>query len=225
LTPPVTISRQLNLVAPVDREDGSRLYVHAQPISYETFKAYWLVLSKTWAEINAQGLREISGPRVALLMLTEVAQRTPRGPGVTWWEGSDGVEAGLVRELVRLGNVLLPADGGGWEQLPLDIALKRQLLTDEEAGDVLGQLTFFTLTWRLADLTDRADMATGAARVHGSLTTSSDVTAYASSLRTSTVDETTGERTPPAAPPSLPPSSPTLQAKDGESGLAASESP
>jgi hypothetical protein len=218
LAPTTTISRQLNLVVPVDREDGTRLHVHSQPLGYDQFKTYWLVLSKTWAEVTVQGLREISGPRVALRLLQEVAQNTVRARGLSWWEGDDGVERGLVGELVRLSNVLVPAADGGWGQTPLDTAIKQRMLGEEEADFVLGQVTFFTLTWRLADLSDRADMAAGAARLHGSSTTPSSATDYASSLRTSTAEETTGEKTQRGGARSSPPSSPTPQEPAGQTG-------
>ena len=87
----LTINRKLNLVLPLQRGDDTVLYVHSTPIRPETFEKYYLVLAKTWASLTQNGLDPRSGPSVAALVLKEVAETTMRAPGVTWWDGPDGV--------------------------------------------------------------------------------------------------------------------------------------
>src|SRR5215831_13634119 len=110
----VRISRSLNLVVPVDTEAGT-IYVHSTPISRDVFERYYLVLSKTFAQIYQEGLAAIAGPRVGFLLLRDVAQNTRGTNGApNAWEGTDGVANGLINEIRRLTNVIMPGPAG-WE--------------------------------------------------------------------------------------------------------------
>jgi hypothetical protein len=42
----LNITRNLNLVIPLLRADGTNLYVHSMPISTETFERYFMVPAK-----------------------------------------------------------------------------------------------------------------------------------------------------------------------------------
>jgi hypothetical protein len=198
----VLINKSLNLVVALERE-GSTLYVHAMPVRYEFFKRFYLVFAKTFAALGQQGIKSVAGPRVALMMLEEISKSTAREPGVSWWEGDDGVERGLLPEIVRLCNMLAPGEtpDAPWAQTPLQVVLDRQLLTQEEADDVLNQLAFFTLAWA-APRIDREMMTRVGAGLYHSLVTSLNCTEYAASLRTSTTDESTGASEETAGQPS-----------------------
>jgi hypothetical protein len=90
------IDEQLNLIVPVDRANGTTVWIHASPISREVFQKYWLVLSKAFSGMYAEGLGSIAGPRIAALMLRRVAEEMEIGRGITEWNKPDGVENGLM---------------------------------------------------------------------------------------------------------------------------------
>lgn len=185
---------KLNLVIPIERGESDRVYVHSTPIGEETFERYYLVLSKLFSRMMVEGLREIAGPRVAYLMLRDVAQATSRGPGVSWWEGTDGVEMGLLAEIERLTNVVGPdPKGGGWATLPLRGAIAQKWLSAEEFSEALGQITFFTMASSVPPRETRAGLIQHAALLYDSQTTVLNSTEFGRSLRTSTPGGTTAE--------------------------------
>lgn len=194
----VVVDKRLNLVIPIVRDDETRLYIHATPLRPETFEVYHLVLAKTFSAFALNGLDPRSGPSVAALILKDVAKATMRGPDQTWWDGSDGVggEAGLMAEIRRLSNAVVATPDKGWTTLPLALALTQGLLSAEEAAEVDSLLAFFTVVSLVAPRADRARLVRGEAVVHDLLTTLSDCTAFAASLRTSTPAANTGASPP-----------------------------
>ena len=96
----LTIDRKLNLVVPIDRGD-SKFYIHAMPITLQTYEKYWLVLSKTFSAFAENGIVITSAPSVAKFTLKQVAQETSRDTGGNWWDGDDGGFKNLPR--LRIG--------------------------------------------------------------------------------------------------------------------------
>ncbi|EEQ3000034.1 hypothetical protein ACRC3P_004663 [Escherichia coli] len=128
------ISRNLNLIIPVRTEKGNG-WVHATPISKEVFKEHFFILSKTFSAIFSEGLGVVAGPRIAFLML----ERISRDSGI--WDDDKGVRNTLVNEIIRLANLVYPVEGKGYDTIPLDMALEREIV---ELDDVAGELVFFT---------------------------------------------------------------------------------
>ncbi|HAP0139718.1 TPA: hypothetical protein IRQ32_003794 [Escherichia coli] len=128
------ISRNLNLIIPVRTEKGNG-WIHATPISKEVFKEHFFILSKTFSAIFSEGLGVVAGPRIAFLML----ERISRDSNV--WEGDKGVRNTLVNEVIRLANLVYPVEGKGYDTIPLDIALEREII---DLDEVAGELIFFT---------------------------------------------------------------------------------
>ncbi|ELY4543937.1 hypothetical protein SMZ81_002147 [Cronobacter sakazakii] len=128
------IARNLNLIIPVQTEKG-KAWVHATPISKEVFKEHFFILSKTFSAIFSEGLGVVAGPRVAFLMLERIAS------DMNIWEGEKGVRNTLVNEVIRLANLVYPAEGKGYDTIPLDMALERDIV---DLDDVIGELVFFT---------------------------------------------------------------------------------
>lgn len=172
------IDRHLNLVIPIERESGT-VYVHSTPISTEVFETYFLEISKAFAAIMQQGLNVIAGPRIAYLMLKRVSE------GLGTW---GGVESGLMNEIRRLSNVVLPGERG-WHAIPLEDALRRELLAPADVAEAEGAIVFFILVSAMVhrkDLSAWLDQACGLWRMQ---TVSSHCTAFANSLPTSTETE------------------------------------
>ncbi|EPA8143105.1 hypothetical protein ACQ69K_004032 [Escherichia coli] len=128
------ISRNLNLIIPVRTEKGNG-WVHVTPISKEVFKEHFFILSKTFSAIFSEGLGVVAGPRIAFLML----ERISRDSNI--WEGDKGVRNTLVNEVIRLANLVYPVEGKGYDTIPLDMALEREII---DLDEVAGELIFFT---------------------------------------------------------------------------------
>ncbi len=181
------LSKHLNLVIPVEREIGKdekgepivqKLYVHSTPVNTETFENWELILSKTFASLHQEDT-SLSAPRVALVRMKKIA----KAMGI--WEGHEGVEAGLVNEIRRLTNVFVPGLNG-WEMLPLGVAFKRDLLSEEELSEIENAATFFTVSWRLMRDPQRMVYILGACDVWNAQTTLLSCSEWKDSLPNST---------------------------------------
>lgn len=195
----VTIDRKLNLVVPLVRGDETKLYVHSEPLLRQTFEFYYLALSRTFAQLAQHGLDPRSGPSVASFVLKDVALNTPRlRPGeqiANWWDGQDGVggSAGLLAEITRLSNVLVPTTDKGWAHTPLQTAIDQRLISEGEKAEVLSLLTFFTVISWAAPWADRDSFVKGTAFYSSSEATYSSATDYANFLKISTTAAATDE--------------------------------
>ena len=194
----ITIDKNLNLVIPLTRADGSKVYVHSTPVRFESFEKYHLVLAKTFSSFAMNGLDPRSGPSVAAMILKDVAKSTVRVPGMDWWDGEDGVggAAGLMADMVRMSNVLTSTKDKGWVTEPLQSALDRNLITGEEKSEVMNILTFFTVVSLVAPKMDRPLLVNGMARIYELQAISLNATEFATSLKTSTIAVNTGEKPP-----------------------------
>ncbi len=126
------IARNMNFVLPVETEMGAG-YVHSVPISKEVYRQHFYILSKTFAAIFSEGLGVVAGPRVAYLMLEKICKDL----GV--WDNAEGVKNTLVTEIIRLSNLVYPVEGKGWDTVPLDVAIERDVIDLDEA---IGELVF-----------------------------------------------------------------------------------
>lgn len=176
------IDRELNLIVPIERDDGVILFAHSAPISEETFLAYHRPLNMTYAQMDADHLLHSGGMRNADLMLKEVSERI----GV-WQDNPQtrvmGVERGLLGEIRRLTNVFAPT-GAKWEPVPLDECVNRDVLSAREAREVVAAATFFCCASRnfpRQNLREFLQLCSG--RI-GALVSYSTCTAFQSSLPT-----------------------------------------
>lgn len=134
------IDKRLNLTFTVDgAEEGSVVHIHSVPISMPVFEKYYLPISKVISAIYSEGLGLIGGPRVASLMLRQVADNL----GI--WEGKEGVERGLVAEIRRLTNAVV-MNNGAWDVMPIEDALKAGLISEDDFREAESQVTFFTFS-------------------------------------------------------------------------------
>ena len=185
------IDAKLNLVIPIygdpqimnDPKTGKeaeidtiKAYVHATPISREVFEANFVVISKTFSAIYGEGLGAIAGPRVARMMLKKVAE------DLGMW---DEVQGGLVAEMRRLANYIGPGQNG-WETLPLEIAVQRQLIDGDDAAEVENAVAFFTVVSAMHRRNALRATLAGAASLWSAQITSLNCTDFAASLKTST---------------------------------------
>lgn len=176
------ISRAMNLVVPVELETGT-VYVHSSPISKEIFRQHFFILSKVYAALFEEGLGNI-GPRVAYMMLEKVAIES----GV--WEGEMGVKNTLMNEIIRLSNLVAPRAGKGWEDMPLEVAIDKELVDPEE---VLNDIVFFICICAVNKPGEARTVMEAACGVWSSQITSLNVTEWTASLPTLEPEGSSGE--------------------------------
>ena len=189
------IDRKLNLVIPIERGDNTTLWVYATPVRKEIFERYYLVLAKTFSMLSRNGLDPRSGPSVAALVLRDTAQATARDVEANWWDGDDGVggKTGLLAEIVRLCNCLV-GTSDGWQTVPLQDALDKGLISDDEKAEVMNHLAFFTVSSLVAPKADREILVNGMAAIYRLETTFLSFTEWTNFCKTRTQDANTGEK-------------------------------
>lgn len=181
------IDRKLNLVVELPRDEEGTIYAHATPISREVFDAYFLPMSVAFSRLWTEGLTTVTGPRVALRMLRKVSEERKI------WDGSEGVEAGLVQEMRRLTNVVMRGRDG-WGAIPLYTALKDDMLSGEEIETIDNHVCFFTLASALFRRRELVPILEVTNDLWGTSSVSSSCTEFAASLPTSTEDASFGGR-------------------------------
>lgn len=178
----------LNLVMPIRRRGAPPFYVHSMPISREVYETYYMVLGKAFSALYEHNLKWVSGPKVAALLIRDAAK------SLAGWDAYRGVNDGLMPEIRRLTNVLLPSPNG-FEPVPFQVAIDQKLITENEIAEIEGKVCFFTLVSTMHP----PEMVPGIMEIAGGLwgTQVSSLTfmEFRDSLKASASEETT---TPPA---------------------------
>jgi hypothetical protein len=190
--PDVTINKKLNLVVPVETENG-KIWVHSVPISREIFESNYLLITKVLSNLYANGIGPAMAPRIALLILKDTAKEMNDQKDISY---------DLMQEIYRLTNFLMPdpTGVGGWRTIPF-IEVKRQKLVDETSiSEVENAIVYFIVASAI-HLKGELPMAySGLERIWNAQTTSLNVTEYGRSLTTSTPGVNTGEKLAPTPP-------------------------
>jgi hypothetical protein len=155
----VKINKRLNLVIPLDVEGGT-IYVHSTPIKRETFERYYMIIGQAFNAIHTGGLGIVSGARLADLVVKDLADKQGN------LEGDDGVQHGLLDEIVRLTNVFAPGKKG-WDMIPLDDAVRDGVVDEDDAAEVRSAIVFFMLVSSLIKKSDIPAVMTLALRIWG----------------------------------------------------------
>ena len=191
------INRALNLVQTFETSAGT-VHVHSTPISHEVWRDYFLILSKTYSQIFAQGLGVNVGPTTAGLLLEKIAKQD----GV--WDGDNGVNNGLMAEIRRGTNVVV-ASLQGWQTVPYVVALQNGIFDAESVEEMEGAIVFFICASALlrgSRMKQKLTILLGLMELQlGTQTTSLDSTAWAVSLPTSMPVESIGEMVPVSSIP------------------------
>jgi len=183
------IDRRMNIVVPVDGPDGKpQAYVHSTPISLEVFESNSRVIAAAFSAVFADGLGDLSGPRVAATIIREEAQRLGR------WDGPTGVQNSLMNEIRRLSSYVSPGSNG-WESIPYQEACDRSIINEWDRSEVDNALCFFTLVSCMHRRGNLESSLNGMAVFWDASITSLTVTDFAHSMKTSTVADSFGEKT------------------------------
>ena len=179
------LDQRLNLVIPIERQDGATLFVHSTPISRQVFEAHYRVIGRAHAQIKADMESLRSGPRIAALALRDAAKR---------FDAVEATDHGLLAEIRRLTNVVVPGASGN-TVLPLETAASRGVLDEDEIAEIEGHTAFFTVISTM----EKKKIAAAILGLMGDLwetqTSPLNSTEFAASLKTSTAAENTGATT------------------------------
>ena len=120
--------------------------MHSMPVGRPVFEAYYDVLGKVFTRcFDGQDPKHIAltAPQIAYAALKSIATESGQ------WEGPAGVKAGLINEIIRLTSVTF-VGASGWDKLPMDIAVKRGILDEDNEAESLSILVFFTSISKVA---------------------------------------------------------------------------
>lgn len=184
------IDRNLNLVMQVQTGRNGLVYIHSASISRSVFEQFYLELGKVFSQcfdsINQAHLA-LSAPQLAYPALKSLAIKAGN------WDGNGGVKFGLINEIVRLTNVIMSTEKG-WETIPFDVAVKREILDEDEEAETLSSLVFFTAISKVAPKDLKNSFLEMAGALRNWEISSLDCTAFQNGLPIQTKPETTGKK-------------------------------
>jgi hypothetical protein len=181
----VKIDKRLNLVVPLERADGTTLFIHSTPISPETFDQHWRIISKTFSTIHGEGFNALTGPRVAAKALRDIAKAEGN------WDGPAGVDATLMNEIRRLTMVVMPR-GTVPPTMFMHDAVAKGLIEPTDADIVENGIVFFIVVSAMHRPRVLAYLLEEMCGMWGAQTSSLNSTAFAASLPISTETESSG---------------------------------
>lgn len=184
------IDRNLSLVMQVQTAKNGLVYIHSASIGRSVFEQFYLELGKVFSQcfdsVNQAHLA-LSAPQLAYPALKSIATKAGN------WDGAGGVKFGLINEIIRLTNVVFAGENG-WESLPFDVAVKREILDEDEEAEALSSLVFFTAISKVAP----KDLKNSFLEMAGSLRnwelTSSDFMVFMNGLPILTKKGNTGKK-------------------------------
>ena len=184
------IDRNLSLVMQVQTEKNGLVHIHSTSISRSVFEQFYLELGKVFSQcfdsINEAHLA-LSAPQLAYPALKSIAQKAGN------WDGAGGVKFGLVNEIIRLTNVLVSTEKG-WEAMPFDVAVRNEVLNEDEEAEALSSLIFFTAISKVAPKDLKNSFLEMAGALRNWELTYSDSTEYMNGLPILTKKESTGKK-------------------------------
>jgi hypothetical protein len=181
------INEKLNLVVPLERPDGTKVFVHSVPIGRETFENFYDVFMLAWERIWDTPNKQ-AGPRTAMTILRASAKDLGRWEDVAGKPGS-GAESGLLGEVWRLTNIVVPREVSAAGYLPWDVAIKRGFLDEDDQYEAGNAIAFFTVASKMHYRKERNAILRHVAPSLGAQYTSSTVTEFVASQPTLTPEE------------------------------------
>lgn len=180
------IDKNLNLVVPVESEHGD-IFFHHTPILRETFQRYHFVLAATFTRLLEAGM-QMTGAAIAAMTLEEVSREMMRWEPEEKNKQADAgvfVKSGFMDEIERLTTVLILGEKG-WEPVPVNVAINRDLIDDMDWQEAKQRIVFFTLICGMTRKAVKEDLLTILNESWQTQTTSSTCSEFAASLPTST---------------------------------------
>lgn len=199
------ISPDLKLVLPARVSDKGDVVLRAYhtPIAYSVFEANYRIIAATKAALFSKGLYYAAdtAPQIATLRLKDEGLRDAIDIRAFDADGKPSAAAvdALLAEIRRLTLILVPTDKG-WQQLPVDAAIRANHIDDEEWREVESQIVFFTAGYAMAPRSAKASLAAALAGVMRGQIASSNPMEFCASLQTPTPVVISTPRAPSSVP-------------------------
>jgi hypothetical protein len=112
---------------------------------------------------------------------------------------ADGGAEALMGEIKRLTTVLAPS-ASGWDHVPVDVAVGRNVIDSDEWKEVEAKLAFFTCHYALAHKKNREAVMQATTSMLEGWSTSLSITEWIASLPTLTNNETSEKKAASSVP-------------------------
>jgi len=179
----VAIDRTLTFVMPVETPKGEAV-VRSTPVSAVFFRRHFLVISKTFNRLHAEGLNALTAFRVAAMMLEQI-EREDAGVG----PDDLARPSPIMNEIRRRTMVEYPGQGAvTWDQV-----VSAKMFGEEDIGEVENAVVFFIVASAMYHRRDVEAMVGGAAKLWNARLESSKATASETSSQTSTAPASSGD--------------------------------
>ncbi len=179
------------------REEVVDLYAFHTPISREVFEIHYRILAATKAALLGKGLQfaYLSGAQIATLRLKDEGLQEAAERGSLDRNGKvfDDKTPAFLGEIRRLTLILVPTDHG-YEALPVDVCLQRNLIEDEEWQEVESAIVFFTALSSMTPRKHRTQVMESLAATLSGILSSSTPLEYAGFLNGSTAVSGSGQK-------------------------------
>lgn len=182
------IDQRLNLVIPIETNDGRTLYAHSTPFSEEFFDQHWLLIGKVFSGIYSEGLGPMAGPRLAAKMLKHISIQIESEPGR---QGTGMGANAVLAEVRRLTTVITP-DGS----VLLQEAIDKGLIDKTDKGTLENAIVFFIVVSAMHQRRTLEETMQSVCGLWNAQMSSLNSTDFADSLRKSTKPVNTGEPQP-----------------------------
>lgn len=184
------IDDELHLAFPV----GADAHVFHTPISTAVFDANYSALATVYARFLKQGVHfeMAAGPMIAARALRDalIAEAVDAGNVLEDGSGNPAKADAFVAEIKRLTMVVAPT-AAGWAPQPIDAAIRSHAIDARDWDEALGAIVFFTCYYTMTPHRRQRQVAEAIASALGWQLVSSNATAYAAGLPTSTTPATT----------------------------------
>lgn len=188
------IDKKLNFVSTIMRDDGSIVYLHAVPFPYEIVEQNCVLLGNLFNNFFTL-IGSTGAPRVAAMMLRNALKSR--------YEDDAPKAPTIVDDIQRLTTVIWK-DNGVWKPVTLDVALRQEIITEDEYREIEGEIVFFMVSSAIQKANLIAPTVGSALQMYSGQLVSLSATAYRDSLPTSKTATATPSQTAPQEPSHIP---------------------
>ena len=181
-----TITPDLKIKFPL-AINGAKIWLHSEPISEDVFDQFFDELSWLYAKIQ----RESLWYDAAIGSISKHIRKYAEKQGTL--HGLNGLEQEFFSVILAKTTAFVPAEKGGYEQLPLSTLIARGQLSGKTVRTIEGILLFFTLGVVNYEGEKQADFISGTIGRYSVQSTLLSATECLSSLPTLTEAASSGE--------------------------------
>lgn len=183
------VTTDLNLAFPVGfTASEPRLWAYHTPLSMQVFEAHYRIFAATKQAIFGKsfGYAYESGPRIARLELLDAGKSDAIERGLVDERGEPKSSApAILAEIRRLTQFVVAGDHG-FDLVPSEVAIARDVLSQEEWNEVESAIVFFTVVSVMSKIATRGNIMASVALIFGGSMTSLAPLDYVASLKAST---------------------------------------